>query len=326
MVALVGESGIAMDEAGYYEAIRIMKQQMEEQNRERMERWQSWNVWGMMDSWEAKWDSGNLKRWGGKKAREQPAPWDKSVEQLENDQVRPRPPWDPQVEDEPGAQAVTVAPPASAAKGEDKSGLNEDWRENWYDPRDRDRRVQVGGPGRERERRVSHGGNASGLDWTNEEEEFALVRKTRRWWMRVRAEMEKASQLLDGALKGPDRAAERWEVQVGEDGRRRKRITPSNYDAMEIHGFFGLIDDGLCGQGRMLICHIPQWVRGRMADVRDGDELRVWHVSGKMGGPLTVLSTGRHRYYSPGQKVTTWTICVPEGQWEKFRQVQAGVS
>ena len=57
-----------------------------------------------------------------------------------------------------------------------------------------------------------------------------------------------------------------------------------------------------------------------MADVRDRDELRVWHVSGKMGGLLTVLSMG-YRYYSPGQKVTTWTICVLEGQWEKFRQV-----
>ena len=32
--------------------------------------------------------------------------------------------------------------------------------------------------------------------------------------------MEKASQLLDGALKGPNRAAECW--QVGGDGGRRK--------------------------------------------------------------------------------------------------------
>lgn len=99
-----------------------------------------------------------------------------------------------------------------------------------------------------------------------------------------------------------------------------RRITPSCYTAMEIHGFFGLVDDGLCGSGRMLIVHQPSWVRGNFLDIKDGDDIHVWHVSGTSGGVLRVLSTGRHRYYSPGQKVTTCTICVPEEQWESLMQ------
>jgi hypothetical protein len=97
----------------------------------------------------------------------------------------------------------------------------------------------------------------------------------------------------------------------------KRQISPSSYAAMEIHGFFGLIDDGSDAAGRMLIVHIPKWIRGYFMDIRDGDDIHVVHVSGKSGGVLHVLATGRHRYYSPGQRVTTCTICVPEEQWER---------
>ena len=40
-MGVAGVSGIAMDEAWYYEAIRNMKPQIKEQNQDRMERWQS---------------------------------------------------------------------------------------------------------------------------------------------------------------------------------------------------------------------------------------------------------------------------------------------
>ena len=109
-------------------------------------------------------------------------------------------------------------------------------------------------------------------------------------------------------------------AEMGEEERRVRRITPSCYNAMEIHGFFGLVDDGLCGAGRMLIVHQPGWVRGQFLDIKDGDDIHAWHVSGRAGGVLRVLSTGRHRYYSPGQRVTTCTVCVPEEQWERLMQ------
>ena len=98
-----------------------------------------------------------------------------------------------------------------------------------------------------------------------------------------------------------------------------RRISASNYSAVEIHGFFGLIDDGSAGEGRMLIVHVPKWIRGYFLDIKQGDTLHVYHAKGKkIGGPLTVLSSGRHRYYAPGRRVTTCTVCVPEEQWAQF--------
>lgn len=101
-----------------------------------------------------------------------------------------------------------------------------------------------------------------------------------------------------------------------------RRIVSSNYSAVEIHGFFGLIDDGSAGEGRMLIVHVPKWIRGYFLDIQQGDTLHVYHAKGrKVGGVLTVLATGRHRYYAPGRRVTTCTVCVPEEQWAPFSQL-----
>ena len=98
-----------------------------------------------------------------------------------------------------------------------------------------------------------------------------------------------------------------------------RRMTAANYGAMEIHGFFGLIDDGSEGAGRTLIVHVPRYVKGYFMDIKQGDVIHVYHAQGlKVGGALTVLATGRHKYYNPGRKVTTCTICVPEEQWAPF--------
>lgn len=300
-----------MDESGYYEAVRHMKLGLSRQDEGLANR----NLWDMIDSWEAKFDYKYAKQTKNNEL----APWDKSAETMEKEQVDVRPPWDPQVEEKP-----SVIPSRAKDSNRDSTDVltNEsrhDWRQDWYDPRDRDRKVS-----RFRDNLRPSAKTEVNKGDPDAQDELSQVKKVRQWWMRlqerVRAGMDKAGLAVEEALKGPDRTEGKWET--GEDGKRRKKVTASNYTAMEIHGFFGLIDDGSCSQGRMLICHIPQWVRGRIVDVRDGDQVRVWHVSGKMGGPLTVLSTGRHRYYSPGQKVTTWTICVPEEQWGKFRQGQ----
>ena len=97
-----------------------------------------------------------------------------------------------------------------------------------------------------------------------------------------------------------------------------RRVCAANYSAVEIHGFFGLIDDGSDAAGRMLIVHVPKWVRGYFLDMRQGDTLHVYSADGRTGGRLTVLATGRHRYYKPGSKVSTCTVCVPEDQWAPF--------
>ncbi len=101
--------------------------------------------------------------------------------------------------------------------------------------------------------------------------------------------------------------------------KHERRMTAANYAAVEIHGFFGLIDDGSDGAGRMLVVHVPRWVKGFFMDIKQGDTIHVYHAQGlKIGGTLTVLSTGRHQYYRPGRRVTTCTICVPEEQWAPF--------
>ena len=96
-------------------------------------------------------------------------------------------------------------------------------------------------------------------------------------------------------------------------------MTSGNYSAVEIHGFFGLIDDGSDGSGRMLVAHVPRWVKGYFMDIKQGDVIHVYHAKGlKIGAALTVLATGRHKYYGSGRRVTTCTICVPEEQWAPF--------
>ena len=101
--------------------------------------------------------------------------------------------------------------------------------------------------------------------------------------------------------------------------KNERRIVAANYSAVEIHGFFGLIDDGSVGEGRMLIVHVPRWVRGYFLDIKQGDSLHVYHSKGKrVGAALNVLSTGRHKYYPPGSRVTTCTVCVSEEQWAPF--------
>lgn len=139
------------------------------------------------------------------------------------------------------------------------------------------------------------------------------VAKLRRWVSARRRKNEDATGASESLLRDRD-------AEMGDEERRVRRITPSCYNAMEIHGFYGLVDDGPCSAGRMLIVHQPSWVRGQFLDIRDGDDIHVWHVAGKVGGVLSVLSTGRHRYYSPGQKVATCTVCVPEEQWERLMQ------
>jgi hypothetical protein len=65
----------------------------------------------------------------------------------------------------------------------------------------------------------------------------------------------------------------------------------------------------------MLIVHIPKWIRGYFLDVKQGNDLYVYHPQGRIRGVLFVLSTGRHKYYAPGRRVMTCTLCVSEEKW-----------
>ena len=130
---------------------------------------------------------------------------------------------------------------------------------------------------------------------------------------------DKSDRVDNTATKQPPQFAEVKRSWPEPRQKNERRMTAANYGAVEIHGFFGLIDDGSDGAGRMLVVHVPRWVKGFFLDIKQGDTIHVYHARGlKIGAALTVLSTGRHKYYSPGRKVTTCTICVPEEQWAPF--------
>jgi hypothetical protein len=155
-------------------------------------------------------------------------------------------------------------------------------------------------------------------DW---QQQAGFTREDRNQYIRPRQPIETRQSEpdhTDGQKQEhhPNEVRRSW-PDTPEKGERR--IVSANYSAVEIHGFFGLIDDGSDGAGRMLIVHVPKWIRGYFLDIKQGDTLHVYHAKGKkVGGGLTVLSTGRHKYYAPGRRVTTCTVCVPEEQWAPF--------
>ena len=119
---------------------------------------------------------------------------------------------------------------------------------------------------------------------------------------RIKVSKKAVKQAL-GYDEGPHHEGSRsW--PVGEE-----RMCAANYSAVEIHGFFGLIDDGSSDSGRMLKVHVPRWIRGYFLDLKQGDTVHVYHTNGKVGGMLRILAVGRDKYYPPGRRITSCSIC-----------------
>ena len=79
----------------------------------------------------------------------------------------------------------------------------------------------------------------------------------------------------------------------------------ARYAAVDLAGT-GLIDLGRDAYGaRLLLAH-----RRGGVQVCAGDSLRL-----RDAPPVPVLWTTRHRYYSPGAKVTTLVVAVPDAAW-----------
>jgi hypothetical protein len=158
------------------------------------------------------------------------------------------------------------------------------------------------------------------IPYTIIQQEDDTVRKHRLFPSLSRhVKQEKMDQEVPKQVKPPPEFVEVKRSWPEPRQKNERRMTAANYGAVEIHGFFGLIDDGSDGSGRMLVVHVPRWVKGFHLDIKQGDTIHVYHARGlKIGAALTVLNTGRHKYYSPGRKVTTCTICVPEEQWAPF--------
>ena len=103
---------------------------------------------------------------------------------------------------------------------------------------------------------------------------------------------------------------------------RTGRVGSRRYSAMQAGGLYGLIDEGSDGGGaRMLLAHVPRKSGHTFIDVRPGERIQVTNPKGGRGvWTLQVAYTGRHRYYSPGAKVTTLRVAVAQDDWLRFLQ------
>jgi len=91
-----------------------------------------------------------------------------------------------------------------------------------------------------------------------------------------------------------------------------KKICSSKYDALQIHGYFGLIHDGVgwCGED-ILIVHTPsRQSKDHMLSIKEGDEIYIVRLKEKTNNILTVRYVTRYKYYSPGVAVSTVQIGV----------------
>ena len=106
---------------------------------------------------------------------------------------------------------------------------------------------------------------------------------------------------------------------------RTGRVSSRRYAAMQAGGLFGLIDEGSDGGGaRMLLAHVPRKSGHAFVDVRPGERIQVMHPKNGRGvWPLQVAYTGRHRYYSPGARVTTLRVAVAHDDWLRYLQASA---
>jgi hypothetical protein len=86
-----------------------------------------------------------------------------------------------------------------------------------------------------------------------------------------------------------------------------KAVTPANYDALQVHGHFGLID---LGKGvyneREAILHTPHVPDRRyLLNLQSGDDIDVVFLRKQEKGRVNVRYVTRSRYFSPGTPVTS---------------------
>jgi hypothetical protein len=96
------------------------------------------------------------------------------------------------------------------------------------------------------------------------------------------------------------------------------RIGPSNYSAIQIHGFFGCIDLGTDidhGHIRNLIIHTSKRLdTSHMLSLAIGDTIHIVYIASRTKGLLKIRYVTRSKYFSPGSPVTSIKVGV-EG-WE----------
>lgn len=106
-------------------------------------------------------------------------------------------------------------------------------------------------------------------------------------------------------------------------GKDKKRIGPGQYSAIEVHGFYGLIDVlcdsqgdslGMSGTGyeKVLIVHTPSRIQDKspMLNIKPGDFIDIVYIPNLIRGKLEVTFVTRSKYFSPGCPVTSLQVGV----------------
>lgn len=95
-----------------------------------------------------------------------------------------------------------------------------------------------------------------------------------------------------------------------------KRITPANYDAIEIHGYFGLIYDGIgsFSEHSVIVHTCNRLDKQHMLGLQPGDDIHVVFLRARKKGVLNVRYITRSQYFSPGVPITS--VCIGVDHWE----------
>lgn len=106
------------------------------------------------------------------------------------------------------------------------------------------------------------------------------------------------------------------------------RVSSSHYAAVEVHGWFGLIDHGCPSKGvRELVAHTPRNNGGYTLDrLRAGQQIKVQPTSGpRHQEDLRVRFTTPARYYAPGARITTLAVGVDDSAWTKVVRTRPNI-
>lgn len=101
----------------------------------------------------------------------------------------------------------------------------------------------------------------------------------------------------------------------------QKAITPRNYDAIEAHGYFGLIyqDSGVYNEHLVIVHTAPRLDRQHMLALKEGDTIDVVYLRQRKKGQIKVRYVTRSKYFAPGSPVTSLLIGVDTWNWDRLQ-------
>lgn len=91
-----------------------------------------------------------------------------------------------------------------------------------------------------------------------------------------------------------------------------KKITPANYDAVETHGFYGLIHvgKGVYSEDNFIVHTCSRIDKSHMLSLQPGDSVQVINQHTRQPEKLTIRYVTRSKYFSPGVPVSSMQIGV----------------